>query len=344
MKTMKGPAIFLAQFAGDSAPFDTLDAIGRWAAALGYKGIQIPTWDARLFDLEKAAQEQDLLRRDHGPLPRDGLRDHRALDAPPGPAGRRASGLRRRLRRLRRARGARQPEGAPALGGQAGAGRRQGVAQSRPRRRSVTFSGALAWPYLYPWPPRSPGLDRGRLRRARQALAADLRRLRRRRRRRRASSSIPARTCTTATTFEMFLERVGSHPRCGINYDPSPLRAAAARLPRLHRHLPRAHLRLPRQGRRVQPDRPPGRLLAASRAGSSAPGASARSATGRSISARSSRSSRSTTTTAGPVLEWECALKHPEQGARRGRAVHRAATSSASPSTPSTTSPAAAPT
>ena len=55
MKTMKGPALFLAQFAGDEAPFNSLDAICRWAASLGYKGVQIPTWDARLFDLKKAA-------------------------------------------------------------------------------------------------------------------------------------------------------------------------------------------------------------------------------------------------------------------------------------------------
>ena len=44
MKTIKGPAIFLAQFAGDVAPFNNLDAIGRWAAGLGYKGVQIPSW------------------------------------------------------------------------------------------------------------------------------------------------------------------------------------------------------------------------------------------------------------------------------------------------------------
>lgn len=54
MKTIKGPAIFLAQFVGDEAPFDTLDNLGQWAASLGYKGIQVPT-DPKLFDLEKAA-------------------------------------------------------------------------------------------------------------------------------------------------------------------------------------------------------------------------------------------------------------------------------------------------
>ena len=56
MKTMKGPAIYLAQFAGDAAPFNSLDAICRWAGSLGYEGVQVPSWDGRLFDLAKAAQ------------------------------------------------------------------------------------------------------------------------------------------------------------------------------------------------------------------------------------------------------------------------------------------------
>ena len=55
MKTIKGPAIFLAQFAGDKAPFDTLDHICAWAAGLGYKGVQIPTWVSAFIDVEKAA-------------------------------------------------------------------------------------------------------------------------------------------------------------------------------------------------------------------------------------------------------------------------------------------------
>ena len=57
MKTIKGPAIFLAQFLGDAAPFDTLDSLGRWAAGLGYKGVQVPT-DPRLVDLKTAAESQ----------------------------------------------------------------------------------------------------------------------------------------------------------------------------------------------------------------------------------------------------------------------------------------------
>ena len=56
MSMIKGPAVFLAQFAGDEAPFNSLPSIAQWAADLGYKGIQIPSWDGRLFDLAKAAE------------------------------------------------------------------------------------------------------------------------------------------------------------------------------------------------------------------------------------------------------------------------------------------------
>ncbi len=55
MKSIKGPAIFLAQFVGDEPPFNSFDAICGWAASLGYKGVQIAAWDGRLIDLEKAA-------------------------------------------------------------------------------------------------------------------------------------------------------------------------------------------------------------------------------------------------------------------------------------------------
>ena len=55
MQTIKGPALFLAQFAGDAAPFNSWQSITAWAADCGYRGVQIPSWDGRLFDLEKAA-------------------------------------------------------------------------------------------------------------------------------------------------------------------------------------------------------------------------------------------------------------------------------------------------
>ncbi|MDG1437743.1 MAG: TIM barrel protein, partial [Emcibacteraceae bacterium] len=58
MKQIKGPALFLAQFAGDEAPFNSFEAIVEWASSIGYKGVQVPTWDGRLFDLEKAANDK----------------------------------------------------------------------------------------------------------------------------------------------------------------------------------------------------------------------------------------------------------------------------------------------
>ena len=73
MKTLKGPGIFLAQFAGDHAPFDTLPGIARWAGALGYRGVQIPCGDRRLFDLELAAASQDYCDELRGELQSCGL-------------------------------------------------------------------------------------------------------------------------------------------------------------------------------------------------------------------------------------------------------------------------------
>ena len=58
MKKIKGPAIFLAQFAGDEEPFNSLDNIAKWASNLGYKGVQIPSWDGRLIDLDKASSSK----------------------------------------------------------------------------------------------------------------------------------------------------------------------------------------------------------------------------------------------------------------------------------------------
>ena len=66
MKTMKGPGIFLAQFLGDEAPFNSLESIAQYMADLGYKGVQLPTWDPRIIDLKKAAESPNLLRRTEG--------------------------------------------------------------------------------------------------------------------------------------------------------------------------------------------------------------------------------------------------------------------------------------
>ncbi len=59
MKTIKGPGVFLAQFADNVAPFNSLEGLANWAAQLGFVGVQIPTWDQRLFDLKTAAESHD---------------------------------------------------------------------------------------------------------------------------------------------------------------------------------------------------------------------------------------------------------------------------------------------
>src|SRR5689334_24235716 len=58
MQTIKGPGIFLAQFMGDKAPFNDLSSICKWAKSLGFVGVQIPTWDSRCIDLQKAAESK----------------------------------------------------------------------------------------------------------------------------------------------------------------------------------------------------------------------------------------------------------------------------------------------
>ena len=90
---IKGPAIFLAQFAGDAAPFNSWDSITKWAASLGYKGVQIPSWDGRMIDLKKAAESKTYCDEMKGVAQAERRRDHRALDPSAGPAGGRASGL-----------------------------------------------------------------------------------------------------------------------------------------------------------------------------------------------------------------------------------------------------------
>jgi len=73
MRTIKGAAIFLAQFAADEAPFNSLDSIAEWAASLGFVGVQMPSWDARLFDLEKAAGSKTYCDEVLGTLEKHGL-------------------------------------------------------------------------------------------------------------------------------------------------------------------------------------------------------------------------------------------------------------------------------
>ncbi|TIU11098.1 MAG: sugar phosphate isomerase/epimerase, partial [Mesorhizobium sp.] len=155
--TMKGPGLFLAQFAGDAAPFNSLPSITRWAAGLGYKGVQIPTWDSRLFDLEKAASSQAYCDEVKGICTEAGVEItelsthlqgqlvavHPAYDAqfdgfaPPA---------------VHNNPKARQQWAVEQMKFGAKASKNLGL------KASVSFCGALAFPYLYPWPQRPAGL------------------------------------------------------------------------------------------------------------------------------------------------------------------------------------------
>src|ERR1700736_6839142 len=157
MKTIKGPAILLAQFAGDAAPFNSLDTIAGWAAGLGFKGVQIPAWDARLIDLSRAAASKDYCDEIRGILSGHGLELTEL-----------ASHLQGQLVAVHPAYDlAFDGFAPPAVRGNRDARQAWAVAQLKLAARAsanlglsahATFSGALAWPYIYPWPQRPAGL------------------------------------------------------------------------------------------------------------------------------------------------------------------------------------------
>ena len=219
MKTIKGPAIFLAQFAGDTAPFNSLDAIAGWAAGHGYKGVQLPSWDGRLFDLARAAESRAYCDEVLGVLARHGLE-----------ATELSTHLQGQLVAVHPAYDLAFDGFAPeALRGNPKERQAWAVNQLMMAAKAsanlglkahATFSGALAWPYLYPWPQRPAGLVETAFdelaRRWRPILDAfdaagiDL-----------AYEVHPGEDLHDGVTFEMFLERVGNHPRCNILFDPS---------------------------------------------------------------------------------------------------------------------------
>ena len=59
MNTLKGPAIFLAQFAGEKHPYNTMKSIAEWSVSSGFEGIQIPSWESKIFNLDQAAESKD---------------------------------------------------------------------------------------------------------------------------------------------------------------------------------------------------------------------------------------------------------------------------------------------
>lgn len=218
-KTMKGPAIFLAQFAGDTAPYDTLENMAAWAAGLGYKGVQIPTFVGSLFDLDKAAESQTYCDEIAGVCADAGvaiteLSTHlqgqlvavnpvydKMFDAF-APA------------HVHNNPKARTEWAVDQMVKTAKASRRLGL------DNSVSFTGSLAFPFLYPWPQRPPGLieeafaELGRRWKPILDVYED------------NNVNVgyeihPGEDVFDGATFEMFVDAVGGHPRAQINYDPS---------------------------------------------------------------------------------------------------------------------------
>jgi len=219
MKTIKGPAVFLAQFLGDEAPFNSLEGISKWAADLGYVGVQIPTWDSRLIDLQKAAESKTYCEELKGKLADIGVEitelsthlqgqlvavnptydlmfDAFAPDAVKGNPK------------------ARQEWAVQQLLWAAKASENLGL------KAHATFSGALIWQTMYPWPQRPQGLvetafkelgNRWRpILNAFDAAGVDL-----------CYEIHPGEDLHDGATFERFLEEVDHHPRCNMLYDPS---------------------------------------------------------------------------------------------------------------------------
>ncbi|RBI67786.1 sugar phosphate isomerase/epimerase [Vreelandella sulfidaeris] len=320
MKTIKGPALFLAQFAGDDTPFNSLDSIAAWAAGLGYKGVQIPSWDARLFDLKRAAESRTYCDEVKGTLAEHGLAltelsthlqgqlvaVHPAYDemfdgfAAPEVRGNPTARQAWAVEQLKLAAQASQNLGLTDHG---------------------TFSGSLAWPFIYPWPQRPAGLVEAAFdelaKRWRPILDAFDE----------AGVNLcyeihPGEDLHDGITFEMFLERVGNHPRCHILYDPSHLILQQLDyrgfLDVYRDHIQMFHVKdaefnpSPKQGVYS------GYQSWTERAGRF------RSLGDGQIDFKSIFSWMAANDYHGwAVLEWECCLKHPEVGAREGASFIR---------------------
>ncbi|OWG18371.1 AP endonuclease [Delftia sp. K82] len=219
MQTIKGPSLHLAQFADNKAPFNSLEDIARWAAGVGFKGLQIPAWDQRLFDVAMAASSQTYCDDVNGMLASHGLvaseltthifgqlvAVHPAYDAmcdsfaPEALRGNPAARTAWALEQLKLS---------------ASASRRMGLSDMG------TFSGSFVWPYLFPFPQRPAGLIETAFeelaRRWRPILdACDEQGVNL------CYEIHPSEDLHDGTSFERFHELVGQHTRCKILFDPS---------------------------------------------------------------------------------------------------------------------------
>lgn len=219
MKTIKGPAIFLAQFMGDEAPFNDMESICTWAASLGYKGVQIPTWDARCIDLEKVATDKAYANAYKAKINACGVEITEL-----------STHLQGQLVAVNPAYDVMFDAFAPDEVKNNPKARTEWAIQqvklaaSASRNLGIdvhaTFSGALIWHTMYPWPQRPAGLVEDAFKELANrwkpildhadSIGVDM-----------CYEIHPGEDIHDGITFERFLEASGNHKRARMLYDPS---------------------------------------------------------------------------------------------------------------------------
>jgi sugar phosphate isomerase/epimerase len=315
MKTLKGPGIFLAQFMGDNAPFNDIISISKWAKDLGFVGVQIPSWDARCIDLQKAAESKTYADEFKGKLNEVGIEItelsthlqgqlvavHPAYDSlfdGFAPENKRNNA------------GARTEWAVQQLKWAAQASRNLGL------NASATFSGALLWHTVYPWPQRPAGLVetgfRELAKRWKPILdvyeenGVDL-----------CYEIHPGEDLHDGISYEMFLKEVNNHSRACLLYDPSHFVLQCldylTYIDYYHDRIKMFHVKdaeFNPSGKQGVYGGYQGWVNRAGRFRSLGDGQ---------VDFKSVFSKLAAYDYSGwAVLEWECAIKHPEQGAREG--------------------------
>lgn len=219
MKSIKGPAIFLAQFMGDEAPFDSLDNICKWLAGLGYKGVQIPSWDARCIDLKKAAESKTYCDEVKGIVSSHGMEITELSTHLQGQLVAVAPAYNEMFDAFAPA----EVHGKPKERTEWAKQQLRYAAQASAHlglTAHATFSGALIWQTMYPWPQRPDGLVDAAFtelaHRWKPLLntfdehGVDV-----------CYEIHPGEDLHDGVTFEMFLDKVDGHTRANMLYDPS---------------------------------------------------------------------------------------------------------------------------
>jgi len=219
MKSIKGPAIFLAQFMGDEAPFDSLDNICKWLAGLGYKGVQIPSWDARCIDLKKAAESKTYCDEVKGIVSSHGMEITELSTHLQGQLVAVAPAYNEMFDAFAPA----EVHGKPKERTEWAKQQLRYAAQASAHlglTAHATFSGALIWQTMYPWPQRPDGLVDAAFtelaHRWKPLLntfdehGVDV-----------CYEIHPGEDLHDGVTFEMFLDKVDGHIRANMLYDPS---------------------------------------------------------------------------------------------------------------------------